>query len=77
MRNLGWGSPLLRGRLDRRFGFRLWLDLLHQHGRCGLGSLDRGFGFDFMSISTHDWLGPPLSAFLAKRNARLKRSKMG
>jgi hypothetical protein len=30
-----------------------------------------------MSLSTHDWLGPPLSAFLARRNARLKKAKMG
>lgn len=36
----------------------------------------RGLGFDFLSVSTHDWLGPPLSAFLARRNARLKRSKL-
>lgn len=35
----------------------------------------RGFGFDYMTVSTHDWLGPPLSAFLAFRNAKLKRSK--
>ncbi len=34
-----------------------------------------GLGFDFMSVSTHDWLGPPLSAFLALRNARIRRSK--
>jgi uncharacterized protein (DUF58 family) len=33
----------------------------------------RATGFDFMSIDTHDWLGPPLSGFLAAREARLKR----
>lgn len=37
----------------------------------------RGFGFDSMTVSTHDWLGPPLSAFLAYRNARIRRSKSG
>ena len=35
----------------------------------------RGFGFDYMTVSTHDWLGPPLSAFLARRNSRIKRAK--
>lgn len=36
-----------------------------------------GLGFDHMSVCTHDWLGPPLSAFLAFRNARIRRSKSG
>jgi uncharacterized protein (DUF58 family) len=33
----------------------------------------RACGFEMMTIDTHDWLGPPLSAFLARREARLKR----
>jgi len=37
----------------------------------------RSFGFDYKLVSTHDWLGPPLAAFLARRNARLKRTKAG
>lgn len=37
----------------------------------------RGFGFDYQLVSTHDWLGPPLASFVARRNAVLKRSKMG
>lgn len=37
----------------------------------------RGFGFDYQLVSTHEWLGPPLAAFVAKRNAQLKRMKSG
>ncbi|MBY0261550.1 MAG: DUF58 domain-containing protein [Phycisphaerales bacterium] len=40
-------------------------------------SITRGFGFDYHLINTHDWLGPPMAAFLAKRNAQIKRSKFG
>ncbi len=35
----------------------------------------RGFGFDYQRVNTHDWLGPPLAAFIARRNAQMKRSK--
>jgi hypothetical protein len=34
----------------------------------------RGFGFDHQVVSTHDWLGPPIAAMLAKRNAMIRRS---
>lgn len=37
----------------------------------------RGFGFDFLQVCTHDWLGPSIAGFVAKRNALLKRSKAG
>lgn len=40
-------------------------------------SITRGFGFDYHLINTHDWLGAPMAAFLAKRNAQIKRSKFG
>ena len=39
--------------------------------------MTRAFGFDYLRISTHDWLGPPIAAFMARRNAMLKRSKSG
>lgn len=39
--------------------------------------LARSFGFDHALVNTHDWLGPPLAAFIARRQAQLKRSKMG
>jgi hypothetical protein len=35
----------------------------------------RGFGFDYEQVGTNDWLGPPLAAFVAKRNAMIKKSK--
>ncbi len=37
----------------------------------------RAFGFDYLQVCTHDWLGPAIGAFVAKRNALLKRSKSG
>ena len=42
-----------------------------------VGRITQGFGFDYKCIETHDWLGPPLAAFIARRNARIKRSKYG
>lgn len=35
------------------------------------------FGFDHTVVSTHDWLGPPLSAFIARRAALMRRSRIG
>ncbi|MBL8963223.1 MAG: DUF58 domain-containing protein [Phycisphaeraceae bacterium] len=35
----------------------------------------RGAGYDYQALSTHDWLGPPMAAFVARRNSILKRSK--
>ncbi len=37
----------------------------------------RSFGFDYQLVNTHEWLGPPLAAFVARRNAVLKRLKSG
>ncbi|MCA9298951.1 MAG: DUF58 domain-containing protein, partial [Phycisphaerales bacterium] len=37
----------------------------------------RRFGFDYRRLSTHDWLGPSLAAFIARRNAAMKRQKYG
>jgi uncharacterized protein (DUF58 family) len=39
--------------------------------------ITRSFNFDYHLVNTHDWLGPPMAAFLAKRNAQIKRSKFG
>ncbi len=48
------------------------------HGHCQrVEKIARGFGFDYQLVSTHEWLGPALAAFVAKRNAILKRSKGG
>jgi uncharacterized protein (DUF58 family) len=66
------GEPLLR--VDPRAIRQAYLEAMNNHLEAVERSA-RGFGFDYMVVSTHDWLGPPLSAFLARRNARLKRSK--
>jgi len=39
--------------------------------------ITRSFGFDYQLVNTHDWLGPPMAAFMARRNAQIKRSKFG
>lgn len=39
--------------------------------------LVRGFGYDYQRLVTHDWLGPALASFIARRNAMIKRSKYG
>jgi uncharacterized protein (DUF58 family) len=51
-----------------------YLKLLNDH-LADVEKLTRSFGYDHARISTHDWLGPPLSAFLASREARLRRAK--
>lgn len=48
------------------------------NGHCSqIEKTARSFGFDFLQVCTHDWLGPAIGAFVAKRNALLKRSKSG
>ena len=37
----------------------------------------RGLGFDYHLVDTHKWLGPSIAAFVARRNAQIKRSKYG
>ena len=37
----------------------------------------RGFGFDYLRVDTHESVGPPLAYLLARRNAYIKRSKVG
>ncbi len=66
------GEPMLK--VDPRSIRQAYLAALQAH----LDQLERdtrAMGFDYMICSTHDWLGPPLSAFLAAREARIKRTK--
>ncbi|MCA9278847.1 MAG: DUF58 domain-containing protein [Phycisphaeraceae bacterium] len=35
------------------------------------------FGFDYHLIDTYTWLGPTLAAFVARRNAEMRRNKQG
>ena len=68
------GEPSLR--VDPRAIRKAYLEQINQH----LAQVEKqtlAFGFDYCRVSTHDWLGPPLAAYLARRNARLKRSKPG
>jgi uncharacterized protein (DUF58 family) len=68
------GEPELR--VDPRAIRAAYLEAINKH----LDTVEktaRGFGFDYMNVSTHDWLGPPLSAFLAWRQARMKKMKSG
>ncbi|HPO91984.1 MAG TPA: DUF58 domain-containing protein [Phycisphaerales bacterium] len=51
---------------------RIFQDHLDAIERITLSS-----GFDYQLVNTHDWLGPPMAAFMARRNAQIKRSKFG
>ncbi len=66
------GEPTLR--IDPRALRQAYLQVFNEH-RAGVEKLVRGMGFDYQKISTHDWLGPPLAHFVARRNAMIKRSK--
>lgn len=65
-----------RIRLDPRSIRQAYLDAFNSH-IDKIEKIARGFGFDYQLISTHEWLAPPLAAFVARRNAVLKRSKSG
>lgn len=53
-----------------------YLEALQSHNER-LEKLARSFGFDFERVNTHDWLGPTLAAFVAHRNAQIKKRKYG
>lgn len=65
-----------RLRIDPRALRAGYLKALHGHLEK-VEKMARSFGFDYQLVSTHDWLGPPLAAFVARRNAQIKRSKYG
>lgn len=64
-----------RIRLDPRAIRAEYLRAFENH-REAVERASRSFGFDYQLVCTHDWLGPPLAAFVARRNARLKRTKV-
>jgi len=68
------GEPRLR--IDPRALRTSYLEAFNNHVQT-VHKMARSFGFDHHLVCTHDWLGPPLASFLARRNARLKRSKSG
>lgn len=61
-------------RIDPRALRKAYLEVFRAHV-AGVQRLALGMNFDYVRLGTHDWLGPPLAAFLARRNARIKRSK--
>lgn len=68
------GEAVLR--VDPRAIRRSYLDAINAHLER-VEKITRSFGFDYQLVDTHDWLGPPLAAFVARRNAQIKRSKYG
>ena len=68
------GEPRLR--VNPRAIRKAYLAAVGEH-RETIQKITRGFGFDYQFVSTHDWLGPPMAAFMARRNAGIKRGKSG
>ena len=68
------GEPMLR--VDPRALRSAYLEAITTHAEQ-LERTTRGFGFDFQQVNTHDWLGPPLATFVARRSAQMKRGKYG
>ncbi len=63
-------------RIDPRSLRKAYLEVFEEH-RSAAEKLIKSFGYDYQKISTHDWLGPPLASFVARRNAMMRRSKYG
>jgi uncharacterized protein (DUF58 family) len=66
------GEPRLR--IDPRAIRERYLEVVRKH-LADTEKAARGLGFDYQLVNSHDWLGPPLAAFVARRNAQIKRSK--
>jgi len=63
-------------RIDPRALREAYLESLEAH--CdAIQKSARGFGFDYLRVDTHASVGPPLAYLLARRNAYIKRSKVG
>jgi uncharacterized protein (DUF58 family) len=65
-----------RLRIDPRALRQAYLESIGRHMDT-LSKTARSFGFDYQRFDTHDSIGPPLAHLLARRNAYIKRSKMG
>jgi uncharacterized protein (DUF58 family) len=61
-------------RIDPRALRSAYLEALSRHQEQ-LQRTVRAMGFDYQQLSTHEWLGPPLAAFVARRNAFIKQGK--
>jgi uncharacterized protein (DUF58 family) len=67
------GEPAVK--VDPRALREGYLKILAEH-LAGVQKLVRGFGFDHHLLHTHEWLGPSLASFVARRNAQLARTKL-
>ncbi len=65
-----------RLRLDPRAIRKAYLEAFEGHC-AAVEKIARGLGFDYQLVCTHDWLGPPLAAFIARRNARMRAKTRG
>ncbi len=61
-----------RIRLDPRAIRSAYREAFQEH-QSQIQHIVKSFGFDYQLVDTHDWLGPPLATFIAKRNALVKR----
>jgi uncharacterized protein (DUF58 family) len=68
------GEPRLK--INPRAIRKAYLQAMEEHLEA-IEKITRGFGFDYQPIGTHDWLGPPMAAFMARRTAGIKRGKLG
>jgi uncharacterized protein (DUF58 family) len=68
------GEAMLR--IDPRALRRAYVEVFERH-RAELERAVRAAGFDFQRLVTQEWLGPPLAAFVARRNAMMKRIASG
>lgn len=68
------GEPTLK--VDPRAVREAYREVFNEH-MASIERIARSFGFDYQLVNTHDWLGPPMAAFMARRNAQIKRSKFG
>jgi uncharacterized protein (DUF58 family) len=68
------GEPVMR--VDPRALRQAYLQAFHEH-HDALARAARGMGFDLHRVSTHEWLGPTLAAFVARRNAAMRRGGRG
>lgn len=53
-----------------------YLEVMREH----LQAIERAtlsFGFDYQLVTSGKWLGPTLAKFVAQRNAKIKKGKMG
>jgi uncharacterized protein (DUF58 family) len=65
-----------RLRVDPRALREAYLEAIERHLER-VEKIARGFGFDYLRLDTHESVGPPLAYLLARRNAFIKRSKVG